>query len=206
MLFYRPQDLGLRRFFAAGRVAHDELEQVAEALLDRGDAVAPGELAGALPLSDTKLATAVQHLQEAGLAHVREDGLLEIDRTADLAEVVERADEAEEHRQQFDRSRVDMMRAYAEGTGCRRAFVLGYFGEAYEPPCGACDRCEQRGEEIAPRRAAPFETGARVAHEEWGTGTVSQVDDGQVTVVFDTVGYKTLAVDVVAERGLLRPA
>ena len=40
-------------------------------------------------------------------------------------------------------------------------------------------------------------------HDEWGSGTVGQVEDGQVTVVFDTVGYKTLGVDLVVERGLL---
>lgn len=47
--------------------------------------------------------------------------------------------------------------------------------------------------------------GARVRHPEWDEGTVSRIDiaDGQITVVFDGVGYKTLAVEVVVERGLL---
>ncbi|MEH3053761.1 MAG: ATP-dependent DNA helicase [Patulibacter minatonensis] len=209
VLFYRPQDLGLRRFFASGRVAHDELEQVAQALLEHHGPVDPAELAESLPLSDTKLTTAVQHLEEAGLAHVRDDGLLEADRDADLEEVVGRADEAEEHRQAFDRSRVDMMRAYAEGSGCRRAFVLGYFGEGYEPPCGSCDTCDRIADApgagaVADATPAPFTAGQRVEHEEWGTGTVGQVDRGQVTVVFDTVGYKTLGLDLVLDRGLLR--
>jgi ATP-dependent DNA helicase RecQ len=32
---------------------------------------------------------------------------------------------------------------YCETTGCRRKFLLAYFGEAYpEERCGACDRCE----------------------------------------------------------------
>ncbi|MFN7137601.1 MAG: NADH-quinone oxidoreductase subunit C, partial [Thermomonas sp.] len=46
-------------------------------------------------------------------------------------------------REAFDRSRVDMIRGYAEHDGCRRAFLLGYFGEAYTPPCGNCDRCDE---------------------------------------------------------------
>ncbi|HWT93648.1 MAG TPA: ATP-dependent DNA helicase RecQ [Solirubrobacteraceae bacterium] len=204
VLFYRPQDLGLRRFFASGRVKHDELEQVAQALLVHEDPVAPGELAEELPLSDTKLATAVQHLEEAGFAHVRDDGAIEIDRDQDLIEAVDRADESEEHRQEFDRSRVEMMRAYAETDGCRRAFVLGYFGEGYDPPCGLCDVCERRGDEIANDEASgPFTVGQRVTHDEWGPGTVGQVEEGQVTVVFDSVGYKTLGIDLVLERGLL---
>jgi ATP-dependent DNA helicase RecQ len=204
VLFYRPQDLGLRRFFASGRVKHDELEQVAQALLVRPEPVRPTELVEELPLSDTKLATAVQHLEEAGFARVRDDGAIECIRDADLIEAVERAGEAEEHRQEFDRSRVEMMRAYAETDGCRRAFILGYFGEGYDPPCGACDVCEQRGDEVAAEeQAGPFTVGQRVRHDEWGPGTVGQVEDGQVTVVFDTVGYKMLGVDLVVERGLL---
>jgi ATP-dependent DNA helicase RecQ len=43
----------------------------------------------------------------------------------------------------------------------------------------------------------------RVAHEEWGEGTVGTIENGQVTVVFDSVGYKTLAEELVTERGLL---
>ncbi len=204
VLFYRPQDLGLRRFFASGRVKHDELNQVAQALLVRREPVRPKELVDELPISDTKLATAVQHLEEAGFAEVRDDGSIAPVRDADLVEAVSRAEEAEEHREAFDRSRVEMMRAYAETDGCRRAFVLGYFGEDYDPPCGNCDVCERRGDDLArEEEASPFSVGDRVEHPEWGAGTVGQVEDGQVTVVFDTVGYKTLGVDLVLERGLL---
>src|SRR3712207_1792036 len=132
VLFYRPQDLGLRRFFASGRVKHDELHQVAQALLVHRDPVRPKELVEELPISDTKLATAVQHLEEAGFAEVLEDGSIAPVRDRDLSEAVERAGEAEEHREAFDRSRVEMMRAFAETDGCRRAFVLGYFGRSEE--------------------------------------------------------------------------
>jgi ATP-dependent DNA helicase RecQ len=205
VLFYRPQDLGLRRFFASGRVKDDELHQVAQALIVQPEPVRPTELAEALPISDTKLATAVQHLEEAGFAEVTDDGRIGAIRDTDLIEAVERAGEAEEHRQEFDRSRVDMMRTYAETDGCRRAFLLGYFGEQYDPPCDACDVCERRGDDLAlaAADAGPFAVGGRVRHAEWGAGTVGQVEDGQVTIVFDTVGYKTLGIDIVLERGLL---
>ena len=204
VLFYRPQDLGLRRFFASGRVKDDELHQVAQALAVHREPVRPRELVEELPISDTKLATAIQHLAEAGFAEVRDDGAIAAKRDRDLMEAVDRAGEAEEHRQAFDRSRVEMMRAYAETDGCRRAFVLGYFGEHYEPPCGACDVCERRGDGVARRsQDGPFAAGDRVRHAEWGGGSVGQVEDGQITVVFDTVGYKTLGVDLVLERELL---
>jgi len=205
ILFYRPQDLGLRRFFASGGVAGDEIRQVAEALARRRRAVRPAELVERLPLTDGKLASAVQHLVEAGFAVIEDDGAVRRRRGAtDAADAVERAVAAEEHRQAFDRSRVEMMRAYAETDGCRRAFVLGYFGEDYEPPCGSCDVCERKDEAVrVDGEAAPFAAGDRVVHAEWGEGTVAQLADGQVTVTFDTVGYKTLALDLVRERGLL---
>jgi ATP-dependent DNA helicase RecQ len=206
VLFYREQDLGLRRFFASGGVKDDELHQVAQALVVQPEPVRPKELVDELPLSDTKLATAVQHLEEAGFANVLDDGRIEVERDQDLIAAVERAGEAEQHRQAFDRSRVEMMRAYCETDGCRRAFVLGYFGEGYEPPCGNCDVCERRGDDVAREELdGPFAVGDRVKHAEWGGGSVGQVEDGQVTVVFDTVGYKTLGLAIVAERGLLEP-
>jgi ATP-dependent DNA helicase RecQ len=208
VLFYRAEDLGLRRFFASGGVKDDELQQVAQALLARDEPARPGELAGELPISDTKLATAVEHLQEAGFAEVLDDGAIRVASDgADLSEAVARAGEAEEHRQAFDRSRVEMMRAYAETDGCRRAFILGYFGEEYEPPCGNCDVCERRGDDVRRESedAGPFEVGQRVRHGEWGAGTVARAQDGQITVVFDTVGYKTLAAELVLERELLAP-
>ena len=206
VLFYRPEDLGLRRFFAAGRVKDDELLQVATVLELHGEPVTPTELADELPVSDSKLATAIHHLEDAGFAEVLDDGrVAPADEGVEIAEAVEHADEAEEHRQAFDRSRVEMMRSYAETGGCRRAFILGYFGEGYDPPCGACDVCEERGAEVAREKdEAPFVAGDRVEHAEWGTGTVGQVEDGQVTVVFDTVGYKTLGLELVLERGLLK--
>jgi ATP-dependent DNA helicase RecQ len=98
-----------------------------------------------------------------------------------------------------------MVRGYAETDGCRRAFLLGYFGEAYEPPCGACDVCLAGGGAPDPAAAegAP-RVGARVAHGTWGEGLISHVEDGHITVVFDTVGYRTLDMGLVAERGLLQ--
>ena len=48
-----------------------------------------------------------------------------------------------------------------------------------------------------------FPVHSQVRHDEWGAGTVGQVEADTITVVFDTVGYKTLGIDLVTERGLL---
>ena len=207
VLFYRAEDLGLRRFFASGRVKDDELQQVAQALLVSRVPPRPKDLVEDLKISDTKLATAVAHLEKAGFAEVLDDGSVRALRDGvELRQAVDHAGEAEEYRQAFDRSRVDMMRAYAEADDCRRAFILGYFGEEYEPPCGNCDVCERTDAKApAQRDAGPFGVGERVRHPQWGVGTVGQVNDGQLTVVFDTIGYKTLELDLVLERELLAP-
>ena len=206
MLFYRQQDLGRLRFFASGKVDRTAFELVEGALRGRNRPTEIDALAEQLPLSRTKVASAVQRLEEVGLARIGEDGTVApAGEAAGVEDGVEAAARAEEDREAFERSRVEMMRAYADERGCRRAFILGYFGEAFDPPCGNCDNCDAgRGEEgVEPE--GPFRVGMRVEHPEWGLGTVQRIEPDMLTVVFDGVGYKTLAVDVVEERGLLRP-
>jgi ATP-dependent DNA helicase RecQ len=205
-LFWRPEDLGLRRFFAGGRVERAALERVAKLLVTVDRPVDPAAMVEDSGLSKTKLTTAIHHLENAGFIEERDDGTVRATGGQDgLEDAVERAAAAEESRHAFDRSRVDMIRAYAERRGCRRAFILGYFGEEYEPPCGNCDNCDAGLVEEEDEVPGDFETGTRVSHGEWGAGTVAQVEGGQITVVFDDAGYKTLDAELVVERALLEP-
>jgi ATP-dependent DNA helicase RecQ len=195
VLFYRAEDVGLRRFFAGGHLELDELAQVLEA-------ARTGSVEGVLP--PTRLASALARLEDAGALRVQADGSVRL--VPDAPEdALRRAAEAEEMRRSYDRSRVDMMRAYAESDDCRREFLLSYFGEPFTPPCGNCDNCEA-GLIDPPLRDAPFPLGARVVHEQWGEGVIQRYDDGAIVVLFDDAGYKTLALTVVRERELLRPA
>ena len=52
----------------------------------------------------------------------------------------------------MDQSRIEMIRGYAETDGCRRQYLLGYFGEDLPEPCGNCDTCEDAGRLTPPRR------------------------------------------------------
>jgi ATP-dependent DNA helicase RecQ len=115
---------------------------------------------------------------------------------------VEGASESADERRKFDESRLEMMRAYAEHDHCRRAFVLSYFGEEAPAECGNCDNCEA-GRGAADDGERPFEVGASVRHGEWGEGVVQRYDGDQVVVLFDSVGYKTLSVELVVARDLL---
>jgi ATP-dependent DNA helicase RecQ len=202
VLFYRPQDLGLRRFFAGG--GHLEIDELARVLdaVDHG-LHDPSALRERAELSETKLAAALSRLEEAGAVRVAADG--SVRERSHGPEAVRAAAEAEERRRSFDRSRVDMMRAYAETGDCRRAFLLSYFGEPFTPPCGRCDNCE-KGLTAPPPDDVPFEVGTRVRHEQWGDGVIQRYEEAALVVLFDEAGYKTLALDVVVERGLLQPS
>ncbi|HEX2069384.1 MAG TPA: ATP-dependent DNA helicase RecQ [Actinomycetota bacterium] len=112
-------------------------------------------------------------------------------------------DDDERHKA-FERTQLEMMRGYAETKGCRRQYILNYFGEPFEGPCGNCDNCETGLLEEEPG-SKPFAVGSQVTHVEWGDGTVQGYEGESVLVLFQEAGYRKLAVDLVVERELLRP-
>ena len=126
-----------------------------------------------------------------------------------LREALKASEEETEREGEVERSRLRMMRNYVEHPGCRRSFLLTYFGQDYPGACGNCDNdLAQAGAQHAgaARADVPFGVGTRVVSERWGEGTVQRYDGDQVTVLFDEHGYRELFVPVVVERGLLRPA
>ena len=206
ILFYRPEDLGLRRFFAgSGQVGRDEIEALARAVAAHSGPIGPDELREATGLSHAKLTTAISRLEDAGAVSLQANGAVAAtgESPVDSRAVIDRAVEEQENREQFERSRVEMIQAYAElDWGCRRDFVLNYFGERYDPPCFNCDNCNA-GRVGPPPADSPFASGEHVLHDKWGAGVVQRIEEGRIVVLFDSVGYKHLAVDLVRERGLL---
>lgn len=198
VLFYRSEDLGVRRFFAGGgHVDEDQIRLVAET-------VAAGEPLADTELSQTKLLTAVTRLEDVDGVVVEASGEVSPRRVLDdLDAVVDAAWREQQDHQHFDRSRVEMMGSYAETSGCRRQFVLSYFGEHFAPPCGNCDNC-LAGRVVAEAGERPFPEGARVTHAQWGEGTVQRYEGEALVVLFDSVGYKRLGVQMVMDRGLLK--
>ncbi len=213
LLLYRPEDLGTRRFLrGAGPLTPDDIDQVARAVADAEDGVDPADLRERLDLSRSRLTAAVNRLEEVGEVEVEADG--ELVRAPDappVGEAVARAIVAEADRADFAESRIEMMRSYAEHDGCRRQLLLSYFGEEAPAYCGNCDVDDRRGPsaELAPDadlEVADFVPGTGVRHATWGAGEVQRVEGDQLVVLFDQVGYKTLALDVVRERKLLEPS
>lgn len=205
MLAYRPEDLGLRRFFAAGTPDHIVLQRVATLLRLAGHPVTGVELAEAARLSRTRLTGVLNLLEEVGALDTGADGRLSAPPNGpEPAAAADAAVELAEGRQRVERSRIEMIRGYAETTGCRRQYLLGYFGEELPAPCGNCDICaaglaieQPSGDESS------YPLNSRVAHREWGEGTVLRQDGDRIVVLFDEVGYRTLLLEAVAAAGVL---
>ena len=56
-----------------------------------------------------------------------------------------------------------------------------------------------------PPADSPYELQQRVVHPEFGAGVVSDLEADRLTVLFDDVGYRTLALALVEQERLLEP-
>ena len=211
VLVYRQEDLGIRKFFAAGAPAEEELQQVA-GLVQAGaaaglDGVDVTELREETGRAATPLVRDLNLLEAAGAVVLDDDGTAAPAPDAPApGEAAAAARELAEHHIRVDESRIEMMRGYADTTGCRRQFLLGYFGEQLEQPCGNCDNCSAgtATEQHVADAEHPFPVDTAVEHTEWGPGIVMRHEDDRVVVLFEEVGYKTLALKAVVEHELLR--
>jgi ATP-dependent DNA helicase RecQ len=210
ILLYRPEDLGLRRY-QRGPAAFDEAAvRRAVRALRRSDGIDVAGLARRIGLSRRRTDAIVARLEELGRVSSDPDGRIRLgapDGRQPAGDPAPTAVAAQERRRAVERSRVEMIRTYAETAGCRRAALLGYFGEPFEPPCGACDRCLAGDTIMADRDAAPstgpWRVEDRVRHARFGAGIVTGIAEGVVTVAFDDVGYRTLDAELAEADGLL---
>ncbi|MGW3317398.1 RecQ family ATP-dependent DNA helicase [Streptomyces fungicidicus] len=215
VLFYRPEDLGLQKFIKARYLDADALRLLMTTLLDQGAPQSRSRVAELCGLSRRRTSDLLNLLEEADA--VVADGRRRAvrarpGRTAD--EAAEAAVQVFERRQRIDRSRIEMMRGYAETPSCRRQFLLGYFGEQLDVPCGRCDGCDREDEPSTTgggrQEATPpagqgelYEPNDRVRHAEWGAGTVMRTEADRLVVLFEQVGYKTLSLTALREGDLL---
>jgi ATP-dependent DNA helicase RecQ len=212
LLLYRPGDLSKAAFLAgSGHLTTDDLVAARALLMAHPDATLR-DLEDADALSKGDLARVIGLLARRGVVEERRGRVRLRVPDFDPAAI---SLEQEEYRKAYEKSRVEMMRGYAETPDCRRRYILNYFGEEYEAgACGHCDNDAAQAARVAlgepPAAAAdpdaPFPLGARVEHSAWGAGVVQRVTGATITVLFDKAGYKTLDSDLVREQGLLTRA
>lgn len=221
VLHYRSEDLGLRKFFGTHSADPDSLLALLKVLRAAGAPAPKSAVAELTGFPARRVTALVNQLEEVGAVSTGKRGVRLISK-AKLPAVVRAAVERSGERQRVHQSRLNMMRGYAETDGCRRQYLLGYFGEDLPEPCGNCDVCAEvaagqglRGAESVKNDdggTVPYAAGLRfplqsaVVHKEWGPGLVMRHEDDVITVLFEREGYKTLSRTAVLEHELLKPA
>jgi ATP-dependent DNA helicase RecQ len=202
LLFYRSEDLGLAKFFTAHR-PDEELLRTVFSTLQGAERKRLTDLRTETGIRGRKLTNAVNLLEQAGA--LAADGRGFVRCTDDEDAAVSAALDVVATRERVDRSRVEMMRGYAETRSCRRQFLLAYFGETLASRCGNCDRCSDNGSDDSSFETAHdgLPVDATVDHREWGSGVVINTDTDRITVLFDDYGYRTLALEAIRENGVL---
>ena len=234
VLLFRPEDVALQRYFSGGAPPETQIRDVVAVLRERPHTRT--ELRERSNLSARKVAQLVRLLEEVGAVVPDPDGKLISPPGAPLPVDAARLALAEiERHQVVQRTRIEMMRQFAESRSCRTQALLAYFGDQIDGPCGHCDNCAaptapasasapDRQELTAsvpapkPRDATesaagdalvatvPYPLHSTVHHAAWGEGTVLGYDDDRMTVLFESVGYKTLSLAVVRRGNILTAA
>ncbi|GAA2298086.1 RecQ family ATP-dependent DNA helicase [Nonomuraea roseoviolacea subsp. roseoviolacea] len=209
LLFYRPEDLALQRFFTGALPDVETLEQVARAVADAGGGKGKGGverkvLCERVGLSARRLTTLLDLLQRSGAVCLEARRVTPVAGGPGPAEAAARARELAERHREIERTRHEMMRRYAETLDCRRRFLLAYFGEDLGEPCGHCDTCRAGTAREPARGEGPFPVHAQVEHATWGPGEVIRRDEDRLTVLFEEAGYRELLLETVVDQRILR--
>ncbi|MCI0488782.1 MAG: ATP-dependent DNA helicase [Blastocatellia bacterium] len=135
--------------------------------------VSVGDLATASELYEVAASAGLQLLYEQRLLRMTEDGKYSVARPeiehmrVDFHSFHERRYRAHE--------RLRKMIEYAMSDRCRRERILGYFGQAFEPPCGACDVCN------------PAEADAKAKRLRLNESQASEASDRLARTILETV-------------------
>jgi ATP-dependent DNA helicase RecQ len=206
VLVYDSRSLRIPRLFAArSRIPAADVQAVTRALGGMTERVSLTELAQTAGVPRHSAERIVDELAELGLLGIDDTGvaLLPGDLRSDASDQVNAAGL---RRQAVLGSRIDSMRHYAETVQCRRAELLGYFGEAIDPPCDNCDNDAAFRGPINHRAASDLSrrgsAGTAVTHRLWGAGILLSRDEHELVVSFESVGYRHLTLAALT-NGLL---
>jgi ATP-dependent DNA helicase RecQ len=143
LLLFRAEDVALQRYFSSGTPAETEIRDLVAVLRQRPHTRA--ELREASGFGARKLTQLVTLLEEIGAVITDAAGKLRSPDNAPLPVDAARLALAEvERHQAVQRTRIDMMRQFAESRSCRGQALLTYFGDRITGPCGHCDNCTDK--------------------------------------------------------------
>ena len=145
VLFFRPQDLRIHKFFAGGsRIDQDKVSRFIGALRDSPDPLNSAQLKEMTGLPKTKIVRLLEKLGDMGAVVCNENGASIVpDKREQLEALIDDVTGNEQKIHEAELHRIEQMRMYAENTGCRRENLLRYFGEEQKSACGFCDNCEK---------------------------------------------------------------
>jgi ATP-dependent DNA helicase RecQ len=208
ILIYRMSDTRVQNYFLTGK--YPDIEEVQrvfgtiEVFGEQTNGVSMTDLRKILQLPLTKLKVILALLKKSG--YIEGTGKS----AYGLTEAVRKNRELVlslanyETKKSYDQSKLSMMLQYAECVSCRRRFILNYFGEDFETTnCGKCDNCLRsaitRAIDLPAVGASTggYKIADVVTHPKFGTGTVERAEKDLVTVLFPSVGYKTLLASAV---------
>jgi len=212
ILLYRMSDTRVQNYFLTGK--YPDIEEVQKVY---GTLELFGDQPGGVSLTDlrkisqlplTKLKVVLALLKKSGYILASARGKYALPPAKDGRRILDLANY--DTKKAYDQSKLAMMLQYAESASCRRKFILNYFGEDFEREnCGACDNCIRQKRRAAahldtagltvaqPNGTNGFRIGDAVSHAKFGQGTVERTEKDLVTVLFPSVGYKTLLASVV---------
>lgn len=201
VLVYDPRTVRIPRLLAArSKMGDAPVHSVIDAIEAARGRITLKELAEVSKVSRASVSRVVDELLELGL--VEPDGNDAV-LAAPMGDAFRQVTAAGNRRQAILKSRIEAARGYAETVHCRRAELLGYFGEQYDPPCGTCDN-DHSAVKAPTFEERPPAAGLRVRHRLWGPGTLLSRDDHELVIAFDSVGYRHLTAASLT-NGLLTP-